>query len=218
MSVHLSARTISVLVVDDHPVVLNGIAQILRSSPGFEVVATAGSGRKAIQLAERYQPEIVLLDLRLPDLPAPNICQQLRLRVPKAKIVILTAYDDRPVLLACQAAGATGIVLKDAREMDLLQVLRDVYSGKTVLDRRIMPGKRGSEVIWDEEQGVYSALTPREYDVLCLLAEGKTTDDISRELQLTRNTVRSYTQAVLGKLQARSRVEALAVARRLKLI
>ena len=210
-----------VLVVDDHPVVLDGVRHLLASAGDFVVVAEATSGVAALEAARRERPDLVILDLRLPDLLAPELCRELRAALPRATIVILTAFDDRALLQACLHQGATGVLLKDVHDLDFLRALRDIRAGRVVVDERILqdPCARARRLHFgDDGATVYGPLTPREYEVLRLLARGLATKEIADTLHLTTNTVRSYVQSLLLKLQARSRIEALAAARRLHLI
>ena len=211
----------TVLIVDDHPVVLDGVRQLLASAGDFVVVAEATSGATALEAARREQPGLVVLDLRLPYVLAPDLCRELRAVVPRARIVILTAFDDRALLQACLDQGAAGVLLKDVHDFDLMCALRDIMAGREVVDERVLQGpstRAGRLHFGDDEATVYGPLTPREYDVLRLLARGLTTKEIAGTLHLTTNTVRSYAQSLLMKLQARTRIEALAAARRLRLI
>jgi len=209
----------TILVIDDHPVVLKGVRDLLGSSSDFRIVGEAITGKDGLELARSLQPNLVILDLRLPDAVAPNLCAQLRQLAPYAKVVILTAFDDRPLIQACLNAGVSGVLLKDLDEEDLLTKLRRLLVGETVVDERVLSGelKRGRSIQTDSASP-YVSLTAREYDVLRLLAQGLTSKEIGCQLALSTNTVRGYTQSVLTKLQAHTRIQALATARKLRLI
>lgn len=208
-----------VLLVDDHPVVLEGICQLLATAHDFEVVAQATSATEALLAAGRLQPDLIVLDLMLPNAVATDICRELRASIPGVRVVILTAFDDRPLLRAALEAGASGILLKDVHKLDLVRALREIRAGRTVVDERVVEGLlvRGQHRA-DTSADMNGPLTPRECEVLGLIARGMTSKEIARALHLAPNTVRSYSQSLLAKLGAHNRIEALAAARRLRLI
>jgi two-component system response regulator DesR len=208
-----------VLLVDDHPVVLQGVRQLLAGTDEFEVVAESTSASEGLAAARREQPDLIVLDLRIGDALAPDLCTRLRLAAPRARIVILTAFEDEALLRACLQAGAAGILLKDAHGLELVQALRRVRAGETVLDERIDVRRRGSaRGMRTDEGAAYESLTPREHEVLRLMVSGLTSREIGEELCLAPNTVRTYTQSLLSKLHAKNRIQALATAKQLRLI
>jgi DNA-binding NarL/FixJ family response regulator len=208
-----------VLLVDDHPVVLKGVRQLLASAGDLEVVAETTSGQQAVALASEMQPDLVVLDVRLGDSLGPDICRELLRRSPLAKVIILTAFDDTHLLRACLEAGACGVLLKGTLELDLIQALRDVRDGGVVIDEGMARTlETAGHLLRDEVGTVYEAPRPREYEVLRLMAQGLTTHEIADRLQLATNTVRSYTQSLMMKLHAHTRVQAIVAARRLHLI
>ena len=193
-----------VMVVDDHPVVRDGVALLLRSEPSLVVVGSAESGRAAIERAPELAPDLVLLDLRLPDMLAPEVVTALRGVLPAAKVVVFTAHGDHAGVAAALDAGAHGALLKDAAATDLVAALRQVLRGERVTDPRIVP--RGAA---DPAALARSGLTRREYEVLRLAAQGRTNPEIAETTGLARNTVKTYLQGALHKLGARNRVEAI---------
>lgn len=205
---------IRLMLVDDHPVVLHGLRQLLPESR-FRIVAEATTGRECVSCAVRTGPDLILLDLRLQDSVAPDTCRDLRRAGVSAKVVILTGYEDEALLRACLAEGVSGILLKDTHETDLGRVLERVLAGETVLDHRL-----SSKLSPDRADAEASRLgiTAREYDVLRLLSQGLTSAEIGRELFLSVNTIRSYVQTLLAKLDAHTRIEAVTTARRLRLV
>lgn len=205
---------IRLMLVDDHPVVLHGLRQLLPESR-FRIVAEATTGRECVSCAVRTGPDLILLDLRLQDSVAPDTCRDLRRAGVSAKVVILTGYEDEALLRACLAEGVSGILLKDTHETDLGKVLERVLAGETVLDHRL-----SSKLSPDRADAEASRLgiTAREYDVLRLLSQGLTSAEIGRELFLSVNTIRSYVQTLLAKLDAHTRIEAVTTARRLRLV
>lgn len=192
-----------VLVVDDHPVVRDGVALLLRGDPALVVVGSAESGRTALERAPELSPDLVLLDLRLPDMLAPEVVVGLRELVPAARVVVFTAHGDHHGLQAALDAGAHGALLKDAAAIDLVAALRRVLRGERVTDPRLLPGEAGRAA------QARSGLTRREYEVLRLAAQGRTNPEIAECTGLARNTVKTYLQAALHKLGARNRVEAI---------
>jgi two-component system, NarL family, nitrate/nitrite response regulator NarL len=192
-----------VLVVDDHPVVRDGVALLLRGDPALVVVGSAESGRTALERAPQLLPDLVLLDLRLPDMLAPEVVVGLRELVPAARVVVFTAHGDHHGVEAALDAGAHGALLKDAAAIDLVAALRRVLRGERVTDPRLLPGEAGRAA------QARSGLTRREYEVLRLAAQGRTNPEIAECTGLARNTVKTYLQAALHKLGARNRVEAI---------
>ena len=205
-----------VLVVDDHPVVIDGVRRILADTFDLQLVGEAADPETAEELARRLQPEIVILDLKLGEHLAPPLCRTLLAVSPASAVVIHTAFDDPEPLRACLNAGATGIVLKGTR--DLVEALRAVLAGNVFVDPSLtdLPAERAQNLLGRNGSGV--SLTLREYEVLCVMALGRTSKEIADELHLAENTVRSYVQSLLQKLQARNRIEALAKARHLRLL
>ncbi|HXV93383.1 MAG TPA: response regulator transcription factor [Pseudonocardia sp.] len=192
------------MVVDDHPVVRDGVALLLRNAPSLVVVGSAESGRAALHRAPGLRPDLVLLDLRLPDMLAPEVVRGLREVVPAAKVVVFTAHGDHHGVQAALDAGAHGCLLKDAAATDLVAALCRVLHGECVRDPRMVPGKAAGRAALAR-----SGLTRREYEVLRLAAQGRTNPEIAETTGLARNTVKTYLQAALHKLGARNRVEAI---------
>ena len=205
-----------VLVVDDHPVVIDGVRRILAETVDLQLVGEAADPATAEDRARRLQPDIVILDLKLGEHLAPPLCRTLLAVSPASAVVIHTAFDDPEPLRACLDAGATGIVLKGTR--DLVEALRAVLAGNVFVDPSLtdLPAERAQNLPGHNGSG--ASLTLREYEVLCVMALGRTSKEIADELHLAENTVRSYVQSLLQKLQARNRLEALAKARNLRLL
>ncbi|MDE0321841.1 MAG: response regulator transcription factor [Acidimicrobiales bacterium] len=208
--------TASVLVIDDHPVVIDGVRQLLAGQTEFTMIGEATNGVDGVALAKSLGPDLVLLDLKLGDSFAPHLCRLLADASRTSRIIIHTAFDDREPLRACLNAGAVGVVLKDAS--NLVDALRRVMTGEIYVDPSLVVDPKARALRLGDEGGVYESLTLREYEVLCVMALGRTSKEIAAELHLAENTVRSYTQALLSKLHARNRIEAVAVARELRLL
>lgn len=198
----------SVVVADDHPIVISGMRLLLSGSRFFEIVGEAATGAEAILRCDQYRPDVLLLDLRLPDLPAATICQRVKERNPGTAILILTAHAEESALRGCIKAGASGCLFKDVGEQHLLASLMQVVHGRVVVDPRVAGAMLGRRA---RENG--GALTEREHEVLLMLARGLTTQEIGDRLELSPNTVKSHTRRLFAKLEAHNRVQALAVAR-----
>jgi DNA-binding NarL/FixJ family response regulator len=199
----------NVLLVDDHPIVISGVRRLLALAPDFEVVGQASTARDAVEAAISTSPDIILLDLRLPDVHSADLCRRLRSSVPSAQVVIFTAFVEGALLRACLAIGVAGVLLKDAHELDLVSDLRRIRSGKVVVDERVQATAESA----GEPRMPDASLTQREHQVLRLLAEGMSGKEMATALGLAPNTVRSYCQSLLSKLQSTSRIQALANAR-----
>jgi two-component system, NarL family, nitrate/nitrite response regulator NarL len=201
-----------ILVVDDHPVVREGTSMLVERDAGMELLGYARTGAEAIDATARLQPDLVLLDLCLPDMLAPEVTLGLLAAQPTVRVLLFTAYADHAALQAALGAGAHGCLLKDATRTDLLRSIRRVAGGEQVIDPRI-----GADDTPDPAArpvgGDAIGLTTREYDVLRRVALGETNPEIAEALDLTRNTVKSYLQSAFGKLDARNRVEAIIRAR-----
>lgn len=215
MTVDDGMRPVSVAVVDDHPVVIQGLRQLLVGSR-FQVSWQATSRTECVDLSRRSAPEIIILDLRLGTDLAPDVIREMRKNRVSARMVVLTAHEDGQLLRACLDAGVAGVLFKDTGEMDIVRTLEEVIRGHTVVDPRLAGAvTRRNALLGDE---VASQLTTREYEVLRMVALGMTSREISQELGLAVNTVRSYVQSVLEKLNAHTRIEAISTARRLRLL
>ncbi len=211
-----SAASATVLVIDDHPVVIDGVRQLLAAEPDLDLVGHATDGEEGVSLARRLAPDVVVLDLKLGESFAPHLCRSLLDASGTSRVVIHTAFGAREPLRACLNAGAVGIVLKDAS--NLVEALRRVLAGELYVDPSLVEDPRARALRLGDDGGVYESLTQREYEVLCVMALGRTSKEIAAELYLAENTVRSYTQSLLTKLHAHNRIEALARARELRLL
>jgi DNA-binding NarL/FixJ family response regulator len=196
-----------VCVVDDHPVVVDGVRQALAAQPEFEVAGSAADRDAAVRMVTEVRPHIVLLDLCLDGLFVPDLCRTFAEVSPQTRVLVHTAFHAHEPLQACVRAGAVGVVFKDGR--DLVRALHSVAGGRPFMQplRRDRDSARADATPWE-------SLSPREYEVLCALAVGRSTEEIAQALHLTVNTVRSYVKSLLAKMHANSRVEALAKARK----
>lgn len=191
------------MVVDDHPVVCDGVRLLLDGEPGFAVVASATTARAALDDAARVQPDVVLLDLRLPGSSPPEVVRALRGACPAVRVVLFTAHADHSLLQATLTEGVEGCLLKDAGTGDLAASLRAVVAGELVFDPRL------GEIAEVRPRRQDRGLTRQEHAVVKLVATGLTNPEVAQELDLPRNTVKSYLQVAMRKLGARNRVEVI---------
>jgi DNA-binding NarL/FixJ family response regulator len=207
----VSGTALRVLVVDDHPIVLDGVALTLQRTSFLTLAGYARTGREAIGSVRLLHPDVVLLDLRLPDMLAPESIRGLLAQDPRVKIIIFTAYADHVALTAALDAGAHGVLVKDVERADLVDVIRRVAAGE-----RVVCTDDGGPLLNRKlrEHG----LTRREYEILRHVAMGETNPEIAGALGLTRNTVKTYLQRTMEKLGAHNRVEALARANQLGIL
>jgi two-component system, NarL family, nitrate/nitrite response regulator NarL len=205
MGAGVTTRIVRVFVVDDHPIVLDGVTLALQNTSWLKIAGHARSGREAIAQVQKLRPDVVLLDLRLPDMPGPEVVQELRAAHAEIKVILFTAYPDHLSLDAALAAGAHGAMVKDTEREDLVDTIRQVMAGQRV----VLADAGGSSGAMLSRKLRQLGLTRREYDILRRVAMGETNPEIAAALGLTRNTVKTYLQRALEKLGARNRVEAL---------
>lgn len=199
---------VRVVVVDDHPVVLDGVRLLLRDDPTIQVVGSASDAAAAVPLVTRTRPHVVLLDLRLPDAMASEIIEPLRRAAPETRILVFTAYRDHAALQATLEAGVDGCLLKDAGATNLISAVHQAVRGVAIFDPRVgdHAAPRMRSRLFD------TGLTPREYEVLRHTAAGRTNPEIAEQLGLTRHTVTGYLRNAMRKLHARNRIELVAKA------
>lgn len=203
------SNEIQVLLADDHAVVRAGIRQFLEQAPDIVVFAEADDGEMAKALIAKRQPDVAVLDIQMPKASGIEVTRWIRANYPEIGVLVLTAYDEDPYVMAVLQAGANGYVLKTAAPTDMVQAVRDVYEGKSVLDPAIahkliyfMSGQRPSTPD-------YEPLTDRELEVLALAGKGFTNKAIGLQLGISDRTVQGHLAKTYGKLQANSRTEAV---------
>jgi two-component system, NarL family, response regulator DevR len=203
---------LTVLVVDDHEVVRQGLVALLARRTEFQVVAEAGSVSEAVAAARRFQPRLVVMDVRLPDGSGIEACREIRAEFPETRVVMLTSYPDEDAVLSAIVAGASGYLLKQIRGRDLVTALQSVGRGESLLDpavtgrvlervRRIATGAANDDL---------AGLTSQEQKILLLVAEGKTNKEIAAEVFLSDKTVKNYVSSILSKLNLERRAQAAA--------
>lgn len=219
----LATSTIRVMLVDDHPVVREGLRTVLKADPAITLVAEASSGTEALELVERERPQVVLLDIQLPGLSGLEVLREIRRRHPDTGVVVLTMYDSEIYFVEAMRSGAHGYLLKDAPNELLCVAIRAAVQGGTLVHPRLLDvAIRGAEVLFRKTSDptldkVTSQLTPREIDVLRLLARGAQNRAISEELHLAEVTVKKYVQSVVAKLAVPDRTRAALLGARLGL-
>jgi two-component system response regulator DevR len=201
---------VRVLLVDDHQVVRLGVRALLEAEPDLEVVSEAGTVAEALRQVERLLPDVVVLDIRLPDSSGVDACSRIRRSWPAIQVLMLTSYADEALVVEAIAAGAAGYVLKQVGTDDLARAIRAVAQGDAVLDpattRQLLARVRRAE--HEAHSTAFQELSERELDVLVLVAEGKTNAEIGERLFLGEKTVRNHVSTILEKLRLSNRIEA----------
>ncbi len=203
-----SKSRIRVLLADDHHIVRAGIRQLLESAADIQVIAEAGDGLEAQALIQQHQPDVAVLDIQMPKASGIEVTRWVRAHLPEVGVLILTAYDDDPYVMAVLQAGANGYVLKTARTEELIQAVRDVHEGKSALDAAVTR-KLMSALFRRSEKTPIEPLTDRELEVLRLAAKGFTNKAIGVQLGISDRTVQGHLAHIFAKLQASSRTEAV---------
>lgn len=202
----MSSPTIRVLTVDDHDLVRKGIAAILSADPGFRLVGEANNVAEAVRLFREHRPDVTLMDLRLPDASGVEATRQIRHEFPDARIIVLTSYDGDQHIYRALEAGVRGYLLKEMVHTEVLRAIRVVHSGKRFIPTEVTQQLTGffPEV----------ALTPREVEVLTLVARGFGNKEVADILGTAAGTVKAHVQSILSKLDANDRTHAVTIALR----
>jgi DNA-binding NarL/FixJ family response regulator len=205
--------------VDDHEVVRQGIVSLLEHHEGFQVVAQAASAAEAISQAQTHRPDVVVMDIRLPDGSGVEATREIRAQHPEIRVVMLTSYPDDEAVFASIVAGASGYLLKQVRGRDLVAALEAVGRGGSLLDPAVTEQvlDRVRRVASGTYQDELAALTAQERRILILVAEGKTNKEIAAEIFLSDKTVKNYVSSILAKLNLQRRTQAPAFVARHRL-
>jgi DNA-binding NarL/FixJ family response regulator len=199
-----SGQVIRVLCVDDHPIVRKGIASLVANESDMKLVAEAACGREAVDLHRALQPDVTLMDLKLPDLDGVTATKTIREEFPHARIIALTSYDGDQEIYRALEAGARGYLLKEMVHTDVLRAIRVVHSGK-----RLIPPEVAERL---SEYFPQIVLTEREVQVLSFVAKGMANKDIANRLGTANGTIKMHVQNILGKLGAADRTHAVTIA------
>ncbi|MET9359645.1 response regulator transcription factor [Streptomyces sp. NPDC006632] len=207
---------IRVFLLDDHEVVRRGVHDLLDAEPDIEVVGEAGTSEQALTRGPALRPDVAILDIRLPDGDGITVCRELRSRVPDLACLMLTSFDDDDALLDAIMAGAAGYVLKLIKGSDLVEAVRTVASGQSMLDpattARLMSSLRGPDKEATNEDPRLAGLSNREREILALIGEGMTNRQIGRRLYLSEKTVKNHISRLLAKLGVERRIQAAVLA------
>lgn len=202
--------TIRILLVDDHPIVVDGLAAVFARERGLEVVGQAGDGDEALAQAERHRPDVVLLDLGIPPPAGAELIQRLRDRVPESRVLILTTYDDDEHLYEAVTAGAAGYLVKGSPVSDVVEAVRAVHRGESLLTPELTGTlfARLAGTSTSTGTGTSSQLTAREREVLQLLVSGGTNREIADVIFVSPRTVKAHLASIFQKLDVHDRTAA----------
>lgn len=209
------SNPIRIMVVDDHGMVRRGLIAYLEEEPDLELVGEAADGEEAVQLCEQLRPDVILMDLVMPELSGADATRSIRKRWPQVQVIALTSFQDKELVQEALQAGAISYLLKNVSGNDLVEAIRGAYAGRATLspeavEALVQPTAPESTPDYD--------LTPRERDVLALLVEGLTNKEIAGRLSISRSTVKVHVSNILSKLNVSSRGEAINIAIQNRLI
>ncbi len=207
-----SMMLIRILVADDHPIVRDGLVAVLSTQPDFEVVGEAADGRQVVEQALAFQPDVILLDLEMPEVDGVQALEQLRKLGQSVRAVVFTAFDTDERILSALRAGAKGYLLKGAPREELFNAVRVVHAGGSLLQPVVASRllERFSEAM--PLMAAPEQLTPRELEVLAWVAQGHPNKEIAERLSISQRTVKFHVSSIMGKLGAANRTEAVALA------
>ena len=204
-----TVKPLRVLVVDDHDIVRKGLVMLMSRQEDLLVVGEAGTAEEAVDMARGLSPDVVVMDIRLPDGTGIEACRDIRAENPDVKVLMLTSYSDEEAVMGSIMAGASGYLLKEIRSQEIVQAIRQVGAGQSLLDPKVTAGvlervRRGSD------DDPIAQLTDQERRILDSIAEGKTNREIAEEVHLSDKTVKNYVSSILGKLEVSRRSQAAA--------
>ncbi len=206
-------KAIRVLIVDDHPALRRGLKSLLSSYPDIQIVGEAGDGASAIQAVSQFSPDIVLLDIQMPELNGVEVAQRLRRVAPAAKIIALTAYDNEEYVLSAIQAGASAYLLKSTSDETVIEAIRQVHQGKHLIGPSLMdPVLKEFQSLARAHMQQETGLIEQDLLVLKLIAEGATNQEIAKATHWSERTVKREIERIMTKLGARNRAQAVAEA------
>ena len=203
----MTERRVKILVCDDHPVVRSGLRGMINSQPDLEVVAEAAKGSEAVSLTDRFRPDVVLMDLRMPGMDGVTATAVIKARHPDTNVLILTTYDTDADILRALEKGATGFLLKDEREDRIFDAIREAARGRTAL----APGV-ASRLVERLRGDADAHVSDREIEILMLVAQGQSNREIARELHISDSTVKAHMLHIFDKLGVTDRTAAVTTA------
>lgn len=202
---------IQLFVVDDHPIFVDGIVNLLKDTPGFEIIGTASNGQEFLDKIKTKQPDIVLMDINMPIMDGIEATKELKLNYPKVKVIALTMFNDIRFIKDLLEIGAKGYVLKNISRDDLIKAIHTVSEGKPFLDSTVQEKVISSMSATDEDEFdekeadlMVQNITSRELEILQLIALGLTSQDISQKLFISKNTVETHRKNLLAKLNVKN--------------
>ena len=203
-----SGEPITVFLLDDHEIVRRGVADLLNSAPDITVIGDAGTAAQALARIPALKPQVAVLDARLPDGSGIDVCRDIRSAMPEVRCLILTSYDDNDAIFAAVMAGAAGYLLKEIRGTSLLDAIRQVAAGRSLLDPSVTERLLARLRDGTPSDPRMASLSEREREILALIADGLTNRQIGERLFLAEKTVKNYVSALLAKLGMERRTQA----------
>lgn len=211
-------NNIRILIVDDHVVVRQGLAAMLTPRNGMEVVGKAANGREAVRLEQELTPDVIIMDLLMPEMDGLEATTAIKEQNPEARILILTSFGEEDRAAAIMAAGAFGYLLKDSGANELMQAIHSIHSGHLIMAPKVMQAMSDTVHKPAAESPPSFDLTQRELDVLQGIVDGLTNQGIAVKLGISKTTVRSHVSSILAKLDVSNRTQAALVAQESKLL
>jgi len=208
-------QPIRVLIVDDHNMVRRGLATILKLEPDLQLVGEAGNGREAVEACGRVQPDVVLMDLIMPEMSGAAATAAIRRQWPQVQVIALTSFQEKELVREARRAGAIGYLLKNGSAADLAAAIREAHAGRSTLApeaiQALIQAEPASPLALDDLADSF-VLTPREQEVLALMIEGLSNPDIAERLVVSRSTAKAHVSTILSKMSVSNRAEAIALA------
>ncbi len=197
---------IRVLVVDDQPLICDGIAKLLEGEKEIQVIGKAYSGEEAIEKANNLKPDIILMDIRMPGTDGIEATKVIKSNNPSIQVIAISVYEEEDLIIQMFQAGAVGYILKDISLENLVKAIKNVYKGNAMINQRISRKLVGMLIV---DKNTHTALTPREIEILREVAKGKSNKEIGEKLYLSESTVKTHLSHIFQKIGAKSRAEAI---------